>query len=167
MMNRWMTGWQTAFLGIALGLGVTSTSATGRAQDGGLEGDCTRNTHPCAERCPAYDTCYISDDQQIYYSVMGRRFDCNGLDCGTAGVTLENYCCERGEFAPSAGDDDGGGCGLIRAVPEAPEAGGVASGVWLGGLVMAGIGWRRARLRRRRSAPRDNLRRGDGCGGQS
>ena len=162
MMNRWMTGWQTAFLGITLGLALLSTSATGRAQDAGLEGRCTRSTHPCAERCPAYDTCYISDDEQIYYSVMGRRFDCDGLDCGAAGVTLEDYCCERGEFAPAANDDDGGGCGIVSTVPEAPGAGGVASGVWLGGLVMAGIGWRRVLLRRRRSATPDHRRIGDG-----
>jgi hypothetical protein len=158
MMNRWMTGWQTAFLGIALGLGLVSMSAPGRAQDAGLEGDCTRNTHPCAERCPAYDTCYISDDQQIYYSVMGRRFDCEGLDCGAAGVTLEDYCCERGEFAPSAKKGDGGGCNLVRIVPEAD---GVATEVWLGaGLVLAGIGGRRALKRRRRSADAKNRRGG-------
>jgi hypothetical protein len=167
MMNRWMKGWQTAFLGIALNLALLGTSAPGRAQDAGLEGDCTRNTHPCAERCPAYDTCYVSDDEQIYYSVMGRRFDCNGLDCAAAGVTLEDYCCERGEFAPSARDDEGGGCGLSRAAPDAPEAGGVASGVWLGGLVMAGIGGRRVLLRRRRSAAPDERRRGDGRPGAS
>jgi hypothetical protein len=151
MMNRWMRGWQTAFLGIALGLGLASVTTPGRAQDAGLEGECTRSTHPCAERCPAYDTCYISDDAQIYYSVMGRRFDCNGLDCGAAGVTLGDYCCARGEFAPSAADDDGGGCSLSPAASQQVAAGGAGSGVWLGALVLAFAGGRLVLLRQRRS----------------
>lgn len=152
MMNRCMMDWQTTFLKIALTLGLVGTSAPSRAQDAGLEGDCTRNTHPCAERCPAFDTCYIGDEAQIYYNVGARRFDCDGLDCAAAGVTLEDYCCERGEFAPSAGGgDDGGGCGLGAAPPDS-AATGVTGGVALAGLALAGIGWRRNRRRSRTRA---------------
>ena|SRR5688572_25942741 len=145
MMNRWMRGWQTAFFGIALGCGVFSSVRTSRAQDAGLEGDCTRNTHSCAQRCPTYDTCYISDDQRIYYSAPGRRFDCDGLDCAAAVASLGDYCCERGEFAPSAEkDDSGGGCGLVN-VRVAPGAAGV-SPWWLGASLLVYAG-RRARRR--------------------
>ena len=146
MMNRWMTGWQTAFLGIALACGLASWSRASRAQDAGLEGDCTRNTHSCAQRCPSYDTCYVSDDELIYYNAAGRRFDCAGLDCGAAVARLEDYCCERGEFAPSADKDDGGGCDLAGARGRPGSDG--AGGWWLGASLLACAGAGRA-LRRR------------------
>ncbi len=146
MMIRYRRSWQTAYLGIALGASLASMSTRGRAQDAGLEGVCTQSTHPCAERCPAYDTCYISDDAQVYYSVMGRRFECDGLDCDAASATLGDYCCARGEFAPGTGDDDGGGCSLKNPATERHAAGGAVSGLWLGALVVAFAGWRRVRL---------------------
>lgn len=90
-------------------------SAQPTAPDAGEPGDCTRSREPheCAERCPSFDTCFVAEDGQLYYRVMSERFQCAGLDCNAASVQLGDYCCERGEYAPSRGD--GGGCALTAA----------------------------------------------------
>jgi hypothetical protein len=68
--------------------------------------------HDCPERCPSFDTCFVpAGDGRLYYRVGEQRFDCDGLDCTAALVSLGDYCCERGEFAPDS--DDGCGCSLV------------------------------------------------------
>jgi hypothetical protein len=114
-----MTAWQTALLWIALGLGLTrAAAAQSQAPDAGEQGDCTpsREAHECADRCPSYDTCFIEEGEgQLYYEVKGERFQCDGLDCTAASVELGDYCCQRGDYAPSHGG--GGGCALSGSAP--------------------------------------------------
>ena len=142
--------WRNALRGIAVGLSWTQlASGQGAAPDAG--GDCTpsRGAHECADRCPSFDTCYIDDgDGQLYYRVMGERFDCDGLDCTGANERLGDYCCQRGDYAPSRGG--GGGCGLTAAGVNAAEPDGTAP-AWLGAL--AGLSVAACGVRRRPGAP--------------
>src|SRR5690606_21193355 len=112
-----------AVCGVALSLEVARGQET--APDAGEPGVCmpSREPHECAERCPSYDTCYIAEgDGELYYRVMNERFPCDGLDCNAASVELGDYCCRRGDYAPSRGG--GGGCAI---------GAGSASGAPLGG----------------------------------
>jgi hypothetical protein len=142
MMSRWMTGWQTALRGIALALAVThGAAAQSGASDAGEEGECMPGGQPseCADRCPSFDTCYIAEgDGQLYYRVDDQRFDCDGLECRGASATLGDYCCRRGQFAPSRGG--GGGCALPRDQPGPVPAMGHGGWSWLValGLALAG-----------------------------
>jgi hypothetical protein len=137
MMNRRVTGWQGALRGIALALAVAhivsprSVAAQGGASGADEEGDCTPSRDPpeCADRCPSFDTCYIDDGEgQLYYRVNAQRFDCDGLECREASATLADYCCRRGQFAPSRGG--GGGC-TLQPESGAASAYGRGSGSWL------------------------------------
>jgi hypothetical protein len=135
MTKRKLTGWPDALRGIAVGLFWTQlASGQGAALDAGAAGDCTRSPEPheCAERCPSFDTCYIEDDAQLYYRVERERFECDGLDCAAASIRLGDYCCQRGEYAPSRGG--GGGCALTSPVPSQRAAGSTALGACLGAL---------------------------------
>lgn len=151
MTKRTLTGWPDALRGIAVGLFWTQlASGQGAALDAGEPGECTPSPapHECAERCPSFDTCYIEDDAQLYYRVNGERFECDGLDCAAASTQLGDYCCQRGEYAPSRGG--GGGCALAAPAPGAPPAPGRRSGapgVCLGALGLLVVS-RRAASRR-------------------
>lgn len=145
-----MTGWQTALLGIALGVASTRVAAAQNTSvDAGEAGVCTPSPQPhdqCPERCSTYDTCYIEDELQLYYRVADERFPCDGLDCEAASVALADYCCERGEYAPSRGGG-GGGCALCAlGGPGSSPSGTGRGGVWLAALGLALCG-RRARGR--------------------
>lgn len=151
MMDCSMTGWQTAFLGITLGLTLTQPAAAqSGAVDAGEAGQCTASLQPhdqCPERCPTYDTCYIEEELQLYYRVADERFDCNGLQCESASATLADYCCQRGEYAPSR-SGGGGGCAL-QAGPWRPAPWDVRrGGAWLAALALL-LGGRRLRSHRR------------------
>jgi hypothetical protein len=123
MTRRTLTGWPDALLAIAVGLFWTPlASGQGAAVDAGEPGECepSPEPHQCAERCPSFDTCYIEDEAQLYYRVEGERFQCDGLDCVAASAQLSDYCCERGEYAPSRGG--GGGCALASPAPSEPPS---------------------------------------------
>jgi hypothetical protein len=149
MMDRPMTGWQTVLRGIAAALAVAhAAAAQSGTSDAGAEGSCLKSEDPaeCPDRCPTFDTCYIDDgkDGRLYYRVNGRRFDCNALECRAASASLADYCCQRGQFAPS---DDGGGCSL-KGVTSTPtrEADGA---LWFGALTVCLAGLLRTRRRGR------------------
>jgi hypothetical protein len=144
MTKRTFTGSSNALRWIAVGLFWTQlASGQGATSDAGEAGDCTRSPEPheCAERCPSFDTCYIEDEAQLYYRVGSERFDCEGLDCDAASTQLGDYCCERGEYAPSRGG--GGSCWLASPVARAPAGPGLCLAAL--GLLVAS---RRARGRR-------------------
>jgi hypothetical protein len=104
----------------------------------------------CPERCPTFDTCYLASSGDLYYRVDEQRFDCDGLDCKAATLLKDDYCCERGEFAPK--DDDDGGCALLGA-PGAESSDSGGSSTWLGVAVGIGaLGLARARRRVRQLA---------------
>jgi MYXO-CTERM domain-containing protein len=95
----------------------------GTSQADAGPGDCTPSAeaHECAERCPRFDTCYVAaGGGRLYYRVDDQRFECEGLVCGAASQALGDYCCQRGEFAPSKGN---GGCALARPQPAPPVPG--------------------------------------------
>jgi hypothetical protein len=136
----------------ALVLSAETAAAQSEAPASDEEGECTASRDPpeCAERCPSFDTCYIdAGEGQLYYRVNDQRFDCAGLDCREASASLGDYCCRRGEFAPSRG---GGGCSMPSEPPGSMPAHGHGGGYgWLLlGLAFAGSG---LRLLRGRSAP--------------
>jgi hypothetical protein len=136
MTKRTLTGWPGALRGIAVGLLWTHlASGQGAALDAGEPGDCARSPEPheCAERCPSFDTCYVEDDAQLYYRVERERFECDGLDCTAASTRLGDYCCQRGEYAPSRGGGSGG-CALTSPVPSEHAARSTALGACLGVL---------------------------------
>src|SRR5262245_19052924 len=123
MIHRRMTGWHAAVLGIAVSIVGASRAAWAQAQaaDAGDEGGCTANQLQleCPERCPNYTTCFIDEGQgQVYYRVDRERFYCDGLVCEAARQELDDYCCQRGEYAPSSG----GGCGCRLAARDAPRS---------------------------------------------
>lgn len=139
MTKRTLRGSFEALRALAIGLLWTQlASGQGRAPDAGA-GECTpsREPHECAERCPSFDTCYIEDDAQLYYRVEGERFECDGLDCDAASVQLGDYCCQRGEYAPSKGGG-GGGCWLAAGASRAPSSPGERSNA--PGLCLAALG---------------------------
>ena len=148
MMNRSMTGWHTALLGIAVGLSVArSASAQAGAGDAGDEGSCTPSQLPveCPDRCPSFTTCFIDEGEgRAYYRVRDERFECDGLVCDDAKRELDDYCCQRGDYAPSRG---GGGCVLSPA--GAASRGGLALAGLLGGGLLGGalVRARRGRAR--------------------
>jgi hypothetical protein len=140
-----MTGWHTALLGIAVGLSV-ARSASAQA-DAGDEGSCTPSQLPveCPDRCPSFTTCFIDEGEgRAYYRVKDERFECDGLVCDDAKRELDDYCCQRGDYAPSG---DGGGC-TLSPQGAAPHAGLGAAGLLGGGLLAAALG----RVQRRRRA---------------
>jgi hypothetical protein len=127
-------------------------AAPSLAQNGGAGGDplpsgeCmpSREPHQCAARCPSFDTCLVAGDEQLYYQVDERRFDCVGFDCRAANESLSDYCCQTGEFAPPSPDEDeddgGGGCTLTSSKDNL----GIVAGLWAG---LLGLALRRRRLR--------------------
>jgi MYXO-CTERM domain-containing protein len=137
MTNRWMTGRHTALLGIAVSLfGVGSAWAQGAAPDAGDEGSCTASQLPleCPDRCPSYTTCFIDEGEgRLYYRVQEERFECDGLVCDDAKRELDDYCCQRGDYAPSRG---GGGCSVAPA--GAASRGELAAALVSGALLLAG-----------------------------
>jgi hypothetical protein len=158
MMNHRMTGWQAALLGITATLALPhGAAAQDGASDAGERGACTRSPAPhdeCPARCPTYDTCIIDEGRQLYYRVDGERFECDGLDCRAASDVLADYCCSRGQFAPSEKGKGGGGCSLGGA-GSIPERSALASGsAWLGTLAVLLVG----RRRRPRGGPAPNPR---------
>jgi hypothetical protein len=146
-----LRGWPDALRTIAVcSLWAQLAIGQSAALDAGEAGECTPSPEPheCAERCPSFDTCYIEGEAQLYYRVEGERFQCDGLDCAAASAQLGDYCCQRGEYAPSRGG--GGGCALAVPVPSATPAPGQRSkapGVCLGALGLLFVS-RRARCRR-------------------
>jgi LPXTG-motif cell wall-anchored protein len=83
----------------------------------------------------------------LYFKFDDQVFQCDGLDCGSAAQSLDDYCCERGEFAPSK---DGGGCTLPAGASTAlrGESGTTNPGLLgVGGALLAG-----ALILRRRAA---------------
>jgi hypothetical protein len=153
MTMRTLTGWPDALRAIAVGLFWTQlASGQSALPDAGEPGDCTPSSGPhdeCPERCPSFDTCYIEDELQLYYRVEGERFECDGLDCTAASTQLADYCCQRGEYAPSHG---GGGGGCALASPPSIEPPGVGARSSAPGLCLGALGLlvvsRRARARR-------------------
>jgi len=119
MVNCWMKR-RAALRGIALGtaLGSTALAQNTPGSQATEDEDCTpsRQPHECSDRCPSYDTCLVPEAEQLYYQVGEERFDCDGLDCAAASVTLGDYCCRRGAFAPD--EDDGGGCTVAPGGPQ-------------------------------------------------
>lgn len=145
MTRGMLMGWRDALRGIAVGVFWTQL-ASGQAAAPDAGGDCTpsRGAHECAERCPSFDTCYIDEGEgQLYYRVMGERFECDGLDCSAANEQLGDYCCQRGEYAPSR--SGGGGCALTTSGDASEPARDVRLGVLAALLVVAGRARRRAR----------------------
>ena len=145
MNIRWTHG-LTALPGIALALAFSGLASAQNAPDDEApseteEADCmpSRGSHECSDRCPNYDTCFVSDEARLFYRVGEERFDCDGLDCAAASVTLGDYCCRRGAYAPDS--DGGGGCTV------AAESGDVslASGAAALGALAAVSAWRKRR----------------------
>ena len=128
--------------------GGSMTGAGGSLDDPGAS--CTSAAHAeCPDRCPMFATCSVGSSMgqglRLYYRVDEQRFDCAGLNCEAAVSELGDYCCERGEFAPS--DDDEGGC----AVPGVGLGNDSDSASWLSvgfGLCAAGFGLHRRRRAR-------------------
>jgi hypothetical protein len=147
MIDRAMTGWRTAFSGIALALAFDQPAAAQSGPSEAEPGECmpSPEPHECPDRCPSFETCYIDDgDGLIYYRVGDQRFDCDELDCRQASTTLGDYCCLRGQFAPSS-EDGGGGCALR---PGADRGNGTAAGSCLAALGVV-LARRRGRMRPR------------------
>jgi hypothetical protein len=128
-------------------------TGAGGSDDGA---DCTpAASTECPERCPTFDTCYLASSGDLYYRVDEQRFDCDGLDCNAAKLRKDDYCCQRGEFAP---DDDDGGCALPSA-PGAESGDSGGSATWLGVAVGIGaLGLARARRRVRISSNHEQRR---------
>jgi hypothetical protein len=133
--------------------GSSMTGAGGALDEPGAQ--CTSEPHEeCPDRCPTFASCFVAAamgrEAHLYYRVDEQRLACDGLDCVAAAERLADYCCERGEFAPSK--DDGGGCELSRAGVAANAGGSESAAPWLGlglGLCAAGVGrYRRRRARR-------------------
>jgi len=129
--------------------GSSMTGSGGSADDPGAE--CVFAEQPeCPDRCPMYASCVVStggQDLRAYFRVEEQRFECDGLACDPAATQLADYCCRRGEFAPS---DEDGGCTLS---PGGLAAGGSSSeslAPWLGlALCATSVGlYRRHRARR-------------------
>ena len=140
------------------GSGGSGTGGSSMAGSGGAEAvpaDCIpAPPDECTDRCPTFYTCPTetdAGDPALYYSVDGQRFDCDGLKCETAATQLQDYCCQRGKFAPSG--DDGGGCALAPH-PGAAPAGTTSSGTLSSGAanlwVCLGVGLGLLQERRRR-----------------
>ena len=157
MMKQGMTGWQTALHRIALGIffgvglciiGVNPSAAQQSGAPDAGAGECTPNPspHECPDRCPRYDTCLISEEDQLYYRVNNQRFECDGFDCRAASETLSDYCCSRGEFAPSSGG--GGGCSLTGRAAAGATPRAALGGAFLAALGLALAGRRGPRGRR-------------------
>lgn len=152
MKIRWTHG-PTALRGIALVLALTSLAlAQGAPQDeeGEIEGaECTpsRAPHECSDRCPEYDTCFVSDESRLFYRAGEERFECDGLDCAAASVTLGDYCCRRGEYAPSS--SGGGGCTLGAETADVSASLGALA---LGALAACAT-WRKRRASTRGGRP--------------
>ncbi len=135
-------------------MGGGAAAGAGGSDDGAA---CTpAPSAECTELCPTFDTCYLAagmgQPDRLYYRAGDQRFDCDGLDCDAAALRKNDYCCQRGEFAPDD-DDDGGGCTLPAAVGVSGSSG--SSAPWLGVLVGAGAlalgrARRRSRLQQRR-----------------
>jgi hypothetical protein len=146
MMNHRMTGWQAALLGIAATLALPhDAAAQNGVSDAGELGECTRSPAPhgeCPERCPRYDTCFIQEEEQLYYRVDDQSFECDGLECRAASEMLADYCCSRGQFAPSEKGKGGGGCWLGGA-GSIPERSAAASGSALLGTLAVLLAGRR------------------------
>jgi hypothetical protein len=126
------------------------TGAGGAVDDPGAVCNTSEAQPECPERCPTFASCFVAMGQNpyLYYRVDDQRFDCDGLKCDSAVAKLADYCCERGEFAPSK--DDGGGCMLPPGGVAADAGGSESSAPWLAvgfGLCVAGVG----RYRRRRA----------------
>jgi hypothetical protein len=151
---RWTHG-LTALRGIALVLGLTSLASAQDAPDDEDEpseserAECmpSRAPHECSDRCPDYDTCFVSDEARLFYQVGEQRFDCDGLDCAAASVTLGDYCCQRGEYAP--GSNGGGGCTLVAETGDASASSQAAAL----GVVAALAAWRKRRASARSERP--------------
>jgi len=154
MTRSTLWGSHDALRWIAVGV-LWARLASAQAPDAGDSGDCmpSREPHECAERCPSFDTCYIAEgDGRLYYRVMSERFDCDGLDCTAASTELGDYCCQRGDYAPSRGG--GGGCALApTSTGGRSELPGVVAGASLGALARLVVR-RRARARQRQGAGR-------------
>ena len=161
MTRSTLGGSHDALRWIAVGV-LWTQLASAQAPDAGEAGDCmpSREPHECAERCPSFDTCYIAEgDGQLYYRVMRERFECDGLDCTAASTELGDYCCQRGDYAPSRGS--GGGCALTPTTTGGPpERSSVLAGAGLGALALL-VGRRRDRTRQRRGAGRRGAARAD------
>jgi hypothetical protein len=110
------------------GTGGSSTLAggTGGGANGGAGGSaddasCMPSAGPeeCQDRCPSFDTCTVltsrGDLDHLYFKLDDQLFQCDGLDCNGAAQSLDDYCCQRGEFAPSKD----GGCTLPGGVSAA------------------------------------------------
>lgn len=137
--------------GITLGL-LLGAPSLAQAVDAGNDppGQCMPSGEPreCPDRCPSFETCVISSaggELELYYRVDGQRFECDGLECNSANRSLADYCCRRGEFAPSQrGGGGGDGCALRpSSSAAAPSGGGMIAGLATSLLALA--------LRRRRA----------------
>jgi hypothetical protein len=147
MIDRAMRVWRTALSGIALALVLAQSAWAQSGPPEAEEGECmpSREPHECPDRCPSFDTCYIDDGNGlIYYRVGDQRFDCDELDCRLASTALGDYCCRRGEFAPSS--EGGDGCTVGDAGPD--RRGGLASAAWLAALAVSVAARRQAACRR-------------------
>lgn len=140
--------------GGTLGGGTGGGPASAGTGGSGDDASCMPGAGPadCQDRCPSFDTCTVltSSGQidHLYFKLDDQVFQCAGLDCGSAAQSLDDYCCQRGEFAPSK---DGGGCTLPDGASAArvSESGSATNhallGVW--GVLLAG-----ALIMRRRGA---------------
>lgn len=152
MTSRWSGGPSPALrafvVSVALALPAAAQSSDA---DAGDPGECTASPAPhdeCPERCPSYDTCFIAGEGEpsLYYRVERERIGCDGLDCTAASVQLADYCCRRGEFAPSSGE--GCGCVLGGAAAAAHPAGALGAS-----LALALLLYRRRPRRGRQDPP--------------
>lgn len=140
---------------LAFGSGLAAPALAQPRRDAGAadEGNCMTSGAQleCPERCPSFETCSVMEDDalRVYYRVDDQRFDCDGIACAAASERLGDYCCERGEFAPST--DDGCGCSLVGARGQGRTAAGAPGSL---GAYAACIGVALAICRRRRAAER-------------
>jgi hypothetical protein len=135
------------------GSGTGGSSMTGSGGSGGgaaVPANCqVAPAVECPDRCPTFNTCTAETDAgdlALYYSVDDQRFDCDGIKCEVAASQLQDYCCQRGAFAPSS--DDGGGCALAPHPGTARSGAASSENVWA--CLGVGVGLF-ARRRRRRS----------------
>jgi MYXO-CTERM domain-containing protein len=117
-----------------------ATPAIGQGPGQGQGQSCVQERLDCSSGgldggvCSSFQSCFVTATESLYYSVDGRRFDCDGLDCARAQEELNAYCCPRVDADAGAGAVRySDGCALGHS------AASTGSFVLLGLFVLAGL----------------------------
>ena len=100
-----------ALLGVMIGLvcACLAAPAIGQGSGQGQGTSCVQERLECATggldggTCSSFSSCFVTATESLYYTVDGRRFDCDGLNCDQAQVRLNDYCCPRVDADAGAG----------------------------------------------------------------